>query len=297
MSAAPLVSNSHFEDECAFSNPAKRLRRSDMSGLESGESMVFEPSISTTSATFGHNLEILRSRFPSVNEGILSSILESTGDKLNVATGLLVQLVNMRPTRTCRTKRPRAALPSEGYDLESSNYGDVRRMPAESESDAGGSRRGAKCATGLTSGLQREYLQHSVSQILMRLRGVKSESEAFSRLQPILSEVIQNNPELIQTKALQKVLTKAIVRQVERIQVLSDCASRNNREAQQWREKAMELEAVNAELLRANRGLKDANNVLSFYIKSTTQPSIYGGSSFDGPPNPFEGGFRGPDVC
>eukprot|EP01055_Gregarina_sp_Pseudo9_P001089 Gregarina_sp_Pseudo_9__1088@NODE_1709_length_1379_cov_32_240299_g1584_i0_p1_GENE_NODE_1709_length_1379_cov_32_240299_g1584_i0NODE_1709_length_1379_cov_32_240299_g1584_i0_p1_ORF_typecomplete_len290_score56_83HAUS5/PF14817_6/0_0018FbpA/PF05833_11/0_051ERM/PF00769_19/0_033GvpL_GvpF/PF06386_11/0_092Herpes_UL6/PF01763_16/0_15Phage_HK97_TLTM/PF06120_11/0_29DUF16/PF01519_16/0_29DUF1090/PF06476_12/0_53DUF4337/PF14235_6/0_39WEMBL/PF05701_11/0_41Sec20/PF03908_13/1_2e04Sec20/PF03908_13/3_3e03Sec20/PF03908_ len=289
MSAAPLVSSAHLEDGCGFPNPTKRLRRNELSSLECGEALTYDSCMATASATFAQNMEVLRGRFPSVNEGILSSILESTGDKLNLATGLLTQLVNVRAQRgdkPARSKRRRSASPSS-YDLD---CGDVRRLGSDTGEDVQAAN---KPEAGSNS--TREYLQQSASQVLLRLRGVRSESEAFNRLQPALSEVVQNCPELNQSKSLQRVLTKAVFKQEDRIQGLSEHVARSEREAQEWRKKALELEAINQELQRANRNLKDANNMLSYYIKSTAEPSgfdVVGGSS-----NPFEGGFRGPDVC
>lgn len=297
MSAAPLVSSAHLEDDCAFSNPSKRLRRSDFSDLESSGDISFgyEASVAATSATFASNMELLRERFPTINDGVLSSILESTGDKLNLATALLTQLVNVRAQRSekpNRAKRRRPASPS-AYAMD---CGEVRRV-SSSEVEEGSAQSGAKSDN---SGVMnsREYLQQSASQVLMRLRGVRSESEAFNRLQPVLLEIVQSYPELQQARSLQRVLTKAIFRQEDRIQGLSDTAARSDREVQEWRKKALELEAMNQELQRVNRGLKDANNILSYYIKSTTEQTLHlPGHGYDGPPNAFEGGFHGPDVC
>eukprot|EP01057_Protomagalhaensia_wolfi_P005724 Protomagalhaensia_wolfi_Nauph_80__5723@NODE_687_length_2114_cov_74_850602_g512_i0_p1_GENE_NODE_687_length_2114_cov_74_850602_g512_i0NODE_687_length_2114_cov_74_850602_g512_i0_p1_ORF_typecomplete_len369_score63_66bZIP_1/PF00170_21/0_041CUE/PF02845_16/0_054HAUS5/PF14817_6/0_046HAP1_N/PF04849_13/0_065ZapB/PF06005_12/0_14Vps39_2/PF10367_9/0_14JAKMIP_CC3/PF16034_5/0_21ATG16/PF08614_11/0_22HTH_Tnp_1/PF01527_20/0_42YabA/PF06156_13/0_34DUF4686/PF15742_5/0_54DUF3450/PF11932_8/0_99Mt_ATPsynt_B/PF05405_14/ len=245
------------------------------------------------SASFLMNLTTLRRRFPSVSEGVLSSILESTGDRVAVAEGLVCQLLAVKPKagRTSKRRRGDSADSFEMAEERTSGIGEMAVGPKQQEDL--GVREESNHHHGVSIADMNEpsycmevksmppYVETAASQLLLRLRGARSESEAFSRLQPALLEVLQLSPELAQAKSLQRLLTKAIVRQADRLQ--------------EWQKKAAALEAENAELQRANRGLKDANNILSYYIKSQQQKQ----SSTTSPdnPDPFENGYRGPDVC
>eukprot|EP01056_Protomagalhaensia_sp_Gyna25_P000346 Protomagalhaensia_sp_Gyna_25__345@NODE_1161_length_2122_cov_13_967355_g921_i0_p1_GENE_NODE_1161_length_2122_cov_13_967355_g921_i0NODE_1161_length_2122_cov_13_967355_g921_i0_p1_ORF_typecomplete_len366_score71_51bZIP_1/PF00170_21/0_041CUE/PF02845_16/0_053ATG16/PF08614_11/0_082HAUS5/PF14817_6/0_093VSNARE/PF05008_15/13VSNARE/PF05008_15/12HAP1_N/PF04849_13/0_2ZapB/PF06005_12/0_29Vps39_2/PF10367_9/0_29HTH_Tnp_1/PF01527_20/0_45YabA/PF06156_13/0_41ZapA/PF05164_13/0_37Mt_ATPsynt_B/PF05405_14/1_2DUF4686/P len=244
------------------------------------------------SETFLMNLTTLRRRFPSVSEGVLSSILESTGDRVAVAEGLVCQLLAVKPKAMRMSKRRRgdSADSFEMAEERASGSGEMTSGPKQPVDL--GVREGEESNHHGTIADMNEpsycmevksmppYVETAASQLLLRLREARSESEAFSRLQPALLEVLQLSPELAQAKALQRLLTKAIVRQADRLQ--------------EWQKKAAALEAENAELQRANRGLKDANNILSYYIKSQQQKQT---NTTPDNPDPFENGYRGPDVC
>lgn len=184
---------------------------------ESGVSMVKD------------NMEQLKNLFPCVSDGIIISILESTGNKLDQAQLILSQILGTGKftDKASRIKRLRNC----DEDECTTQQQPAVHIPVQNSPTEGGN----------------QFLATWLNSVMKKLQGVQCVEDAYHRLKVLAEDLLARSPALKQSVKLQKIMSRAILGQADKINGLIT--------------KVDELEG-------ANRRLKDANAMLSYYITS-----------------------------
>lgn len=279
MSAAPIITSGPLtEDEFTLAH-AKKARR-ETSNLPT--EYINCPPITVSDA----GIRLLQNEYPHLSQPFLSSILESTGGKIEAARAVVSQIVQVgirhpNSQNRKRCKRSRNILDQTECDSDSSSctgqcrQEESRNHGASMASEDVSNKRSYSSDNNAGHNLNTATVDGAVNELLRRLQGVATAEQARDRLKPVIEYMfnMRNSQGAeahgILNKKTQKLLTRTIIHQSEALSATTRKMERASRINDELSGKIQSLEETKNQLENDVKRLRDANLKLSYFITTT----------------------------